>query len=69
MKIKRNIKLKTFKINKIIDNTIETKSKNSNFLLKSLKTNIFNSQNEKIFKNNYDINSTENTYNSKFSIL
>ncbi len=68
MKIKRNIKLKTFKLNKIIDNTIETKSKNSNFLLKSLKTNIFNSQNEKIFKNNYDINSTENTYNSKNKI-
>ena len=68
MKIKRNIKLKTFKLNKIIDNTIETKSKNPNFLLKSLKTNIFNSQNEKIFKNNYDINSTENTYNSKNKI-
>ena len=68
MKIKRNIKLKSFKLNKIIYNSIEAKSKKSNFWLNNLTTNIFNSQNEKIFKNNYDINSTENTYNSKNKI-
>ena len=65
MKIRSNLKLKTFKLNKIIDNSIEAKNQNINCLFNNLTTNNFNSQDEKTFKKSYDINSMENTVGSK----
>ena len=64
MKLRNNLKLKSLKQNKIIEN--ENKFKNNNLKKYSLSnnfpTNISSSKNEIIFKKDYDTNKTEIIY-------
>ena len=69
MKIRKNIKLKSFKLSKIFDDIKELKNKN-NPLFQSITTNISNSnnyisQNKNILNKNYEANSTEIHENNK----
>ena len=59
MKIRNNIKLKSFKLNKIIGDETEIKNNKKILLCKHFNTNIYNSQKKNKFKINEEINSTE----------
>ena len=68
MKIRNNIKLKSFKLNKIINDEMEIKNNKKIPLYKSLNSNLYNSQNKNIFKINDEINSTENPESKKIKL-
>ena len=72
MKIRKNVKLKSFKLSKIFDDIKEIKNKNNplfqNIVTNTYNSNYYNSKNKNILSKNFETNSTEIHDNYKINI-